>query len=391
MTRTFQPSIDVRQRRRLFGAACLSIFVFGIVLAILGTLFGLPEMRARLHIDLAQQGDIFLVLFAGVLLSTLIAGPIMDGMGHKVVLVSSAALVALALLLLMRASSFASGAVATLVLGFGGGGLNTSANALVADAYIENRAPMLLILGTFFGFGALVIPLLAASITGAFTIPQLLVANALLAAFCAAACAILRFPPAREGTGISLLASFRAASIPGVLLFASVLFFQSGNESSIGGWVSTYAGAMGASSRSATWILAGYWAALMTGRLLMARLPPSVPPERIVLGCGIGSVVGCAVLLTAGSVAVMATGATIAGLSFAAVYPTTLAMAADRYQRMAGTIFGLLFAIGLAGGMVFPWGVGHLSEVFGLRTAMALPIAGGAAVSLLSFVIHRVK
>ncbi len=391
MTSVAPVALDARQRRRLFGAACLSIFVFGIVLAIMGTLFGLPGVRTRLHVDLAQQGELFLVLFSGVLLSTLVAGPIMDGMGHKVVLVASAALVALAMALLARASSFAAAALATLVLGIGGGGLNTSANALVADVYSENRGAMLLVLGTFFGFGALVIPLSAAAITGAFTIPQLLLASAALAALCAAGCAGLRFPEARETAGVSLLASLKAAKIPGVPLFASVLFFQSGNEASIGGWTSTYAGAMGAAPRAATWILAAYWAALMVGRLLMARVPRGIPPARIVLASGIGSVAGCVVLARSGSVAAMMTGAAIVGLSFAAVYPTTLAMAADRYERMAGTIFGLLFAVGLVGGMLFPWGVGHLSQVFGLRAGMALPIAGGAAVAALSLVIHRVK
>jgi len=53
-------------RSRLFGAACSAMFLFGIVLAMLGTIFGLQEMRDRLHVDLAQQGDIFLALFLGV-------------------------------------------------------------------------------------------------------------------------------------------------------------------------------------------------------------------------------------------------------------------------------------------------------------------------------------
>ena len=62
----------------LFGGAATGIFVFGIVMAVLGTLFGLPEMRARLQIDMAQQGNVFLLLFMGILVSTLVAGPAID-------------------------------------------------------------------------------------------------------------------------------------------------------------------------------------------------------------------------------------------------------------------------------------------------------------------------
>jgi hypothetical protein len=35
----------------------------------LGALFGMAEVRQRIHVDLAQQGDIFLVLYFGVFLS----------------------------------------------------------------------------------------------------------------------------------------------------------------------------------------------------------------------------------------------------------------------------------------------------------------------------------
>src|SRR5439155_11648867 len=71
----------------LFGGAATGIFVFGIVMAVLGTLFGLPEMRARLQIDMAQQGNVFLLLFMGILVSTLVAGPAIDSIGNKIILV----------------------------------------------------------------------------------------------------------------------------------------------------------------------------------------------------------------------------------------------------------------------------------------------------------------
>lgn len=53
------------RRGVLFGGAATGIFVFGIVMAVLGTLFGLPEMRVRLRIDLAQQGNYFCCCFWG--------------------------------------------------------------------------------------------------------------------------------------------------------------------------------------------------------------------------------------------------------------------------------------------------------------------------------------
>ena len=67
-------------------------------MAVLGTLFGLPEMRTRLRIDLAQQGNLFLVLYVGIFIATLVAGPGIDVVGNKLILVGSATLVAAGML-----------------------------------------------------------------------------------------------------------------------------------------------------------------------------------------------------------------------------------------------------------------------------------------------------
>jgi len=88
----------------MFLAACAGIFLFGIVLALLGTLFGLPEVRARLRVNLGQQGDLFLILYFGVFLSSLVAGPLIDRMGNKLVLMVSALLVTARLRPLWRRS-----------------------------------------------------------------------------------------------------------------------------------------------------------------------------------------------------------------------------------------------------------------------------------------------
>src|SRR5262249_1426287 len=144
-------------RRPLFLASGAAMFVFGITLAALGALFGLPETRARLHVDLAQQGDIFFTLYLGVFVSTILVGPIIDSFGNKVVLTVSVTLVVAGLLGFWVAGSFVSAIVAAFVLGLGGGGLNTSANALVADLYPELRGTMLNLLGVFYGCGAVLI------------------------------------------------------------------------------------------------------------------------------------------------------------------------------------------------------------------------------------------
>lgn len=372
------------RRRILFGGAATGIFVFGIVMAVLGTLFGLPAIRQRLKIDLSQQGNVFLLLYVGILLATLIAGPVIDSVGNKVILVTSAVLVASGMAGFAYAHSFGSAAIPAVLLGLGGGGLNTSTNALVSDLYGEDRGPMLNVLGIFYGIGALGIPLLAAVIAGHFPIaPQLLICAGL-----AGACALLflgmQFPEASAAQSFSWREVVQVARFPGVLVLGFLLFCESGNEASIGGWTSTYAAEMGLGARTATLTLAGYWAALMVGRLLVARILKDVGKRQLVLGSGLGALVGGAVLLTSRLEVTLVAGVLLIGLSYAGVFPTALAIAGDTYRKMTGTVFGLLFAIALVGGMSFPWAVGQISQRLGVRYGMVVPLAGAAGICLLA-------
>ncbi|HEX7419014.1 MAG TPA: MFS transporter [Thermoanaerobaculia bacterium] len=373
-------------RTRLFIGACAAMFLFGIVLAVLGVLFGLPEMRERLGVTLVQQGDIFLALFFGVFLSTIIVGPLIDTFGNKLVLVVAASLVAVGLSLVATAHSFVPAIVASLLLGFGGGGLNTSANALVADLYPDTRGPRLSVVQAFYGVGALLIPLLAASMLAP---TPLLFVGASLAAVCAIAYAFLPFPARAEAGGFSPFASIRAIRIPGVLFFGVLLLCESGTEAVVAGWTSTYAGSIGATPRNATWILTSYWIAFTFGRFANAKLLAHFPKRRLVAVSAMGSATGAALLLASTSPRMLAAAAMVIGLSCAAIYPTTLAIAADRYQRVAGTIFGLLFAMGLCGGMLFPWIVGHVSQSAGIRAAMVVPFAGAFVISILAVLQSR--
>ena len=372
------------RRGVLFGGAATGIFVFGIVMAVLGTLFGLPEMRERLHMNLAQQGNMFLLLYVGIFLATLVAGPVIDAIGNKLILVTSSVLVASGIAGFAFAHSFAEAAIPAVLLGAGGGGLNTSTNALVSDLYGGRRGPMLNMLGIFYGIGALCIPLLAAAITGHFAVAPQLLFCAGLAVACALLFWAMEFPPAGAGQSFSWHDAFRVARYPGVLVLGFLLFCQSGDEASIAGWTSTYVGDAGLPAQTATFILAGYWAAVMVGRLLVARLLSSISKERMVLFSGIGAFIGATLLLANRSERMLALGIVVIGLSYAGVFPTALAIAGDAYRKMAGTVFGLLFAIALLGGMSFPWGVGHISQAWGVRYGMVVPLLGAAGICVLA-------
>jgi FHS family glucose/mannose:H+ symporter-like MFS transporter len=363
------------------------MLVFGIVFAVLGTVFGLPDTRARLQINFAQQGNIFLLLYLGIFCASLIVGPLIDQWGNRANLLVSSAVVAGAMLIFAAAHSFMLASLAAVLLGIGGGGLNTCTNALVSDLYGEQRGPMLNLLGIFFGIGALFVPLLAASIEGHFTIAQLFIFCAALAFACALAYGAISFPEGRANQAFSLRETLGVAKYPGVLLLGFILFLESGNEASIGGWTSTYVNGAGYSPRTATLALAAYWAALMLSRIAAARLLAGIGKSQLVAASAVLSLTGCAILLTSHLLGFLIAGTALIGLSYGPVFPTTLAIAGDRYLKRAGTVFGLLFSIALIGGMLMPWAVGQASQQLGLRMGMLLPGIGAIGITVLSITL----
>lgn len=341
-------------------------------------------MRARLHIKLSQQGNLFLLLYLGIFCASLIVGPLIDYVGTKANLFLSSAIVAAAMVWFALAHSFASACLAAGLLGLGGGGLNTCTNALVSDVYSDERGPMLNLLGIFFGIGAICVPLLAASIEGHFTIPQLFLFCAVLGAVCAFSYALLAFPPAKASQAFSLRETVGVAKYEGVMLLAFILFLESGNEACIGGWTSTFVNTIGYSARTATLVLASYWAALMVSRMLAARVLQGIGKSQLVLVIALASLAGCAILLSTRSLILLFVGTVLIGLSYGPIFPTTLAIAGDRYSQRAGTVFGFLFSIALIGGMLLPWTVGQVSERLSVRLGMIVPLFGAVGIILLS-------
>src|SRR6185369_15000318 len=68
-------------RRALFTIACLGMLAFGIVLTTLSSV--LPSVIERFGIDKAVAGSLFLLMTFGILVGSVVFGPIVDRNGHK--------------------------------------------------------------------------------------------------------------------------------------------------------------------------------------------------------------------------------------------------------------------------------------------------------------------
>lgn len=374
---------------RLRASAWAGIFVFGIVMAVLGAI--LPSLFERVGFGEGAAGNLFLTMSFAMLVMTLFFGPLVDRFGFKALLAVSALLVAGSFLMLSFASSYGLILAAAVVLGFGGGGLNGGTNALTSDIHEgQRRGPAMNILGIFFGAGALTIPFLIGSLRRLMGLEAILLLAASLSLVPFVLFAAFRFPRAKQARGFPIKAASRIARDPLLWLCAFVLFFQSGNEFTAGGWISTYLQrTFGLAPASAALALAGYWAAIMSGRLFSSRLIGFLGAGKLITWSAAVALCGASLMVAAPSGPVASAGAVVLGLGFAAIYPTTLAIVGERFASFTGTAFSVVIAIGLCGGMLSPWLVGRIAEAASLRQGLLIPVFNCAMILVLLLSILR--
>jgi len=266
------------------------MFIFGIVMALLGTI--LPVLSARLEFQVSSIGTLFLVMNFAMLASSLLLGVAMDRFGMKPPLAAGPLLVAVSLVMILRADTFAALISAAVLLGIGGGALNGATNTLVADLHDEpkRKSSALNVLGVFFGFGALFLPFTVGALLSALGLERLLLFAAVLCIAAGVFSVALRFPLPKQRQQVPFAAMPRFLRSPLVMFAAALLFFQSGVEFTLGGYIATYlTNAMGLAVSSASFVLAAYWAALMVSRIALSRMLLGGDPHRFVTLCALGA------------------------------------------------------------------------------------------------------
>lgn len=376
-------------RRTLFAIACLGMLAFGIVLTTLGAV--LPSVIPRFGLDTTAAGALLLLMSFGILVGSVVFGPMVDRYGYKGMLLSSATLIVVGLEGIALAPSVAWLRVAILVVGFGGGIINGGTNALVADVSTESRGSGLSLLGVFFGIGAVGVPFTLGSLVGRFSYAAVIAGAGAVVLVPIVLTVVTRFPAAKQERGFPIADAGRLLRDPLILLFGAMLFLESGMEITVGGWTATFFRMeLGLAADRALYVLSLYWFGMMVARMALGWLLRRAAPARVLLGCLTMAIVGALLLVSTHSVGIAAGGVFLIGAGFAASYPVILAFAGDRYAELSGTAFGVIMVISLTGGTIMPYVTGALGAAYGLRLSfLIVPAALVLFASLLAVATRR--
>ncbi len=371
-------------RASLIAAVNACMFVFGVVLLLMGSL--LPSLR----VSGARAGSLGSLPLIGILAATILIGPILDKVGAKPALAGGLALIVAAMTAIPSLGSFSALAVAALVYGLGGGVLNTATNAVVADLSASGRAVALNLLGFSFSLGAVAAPLLISWAAQRSLFPGVVrllgIAPAIVLAFILA----LRFPPpAHSGTPLGSL--LKVLHHPLVWLLGLLLFFESGNENCMFVWAGkVVADMLHLKVARADLALAALSVALGAGRLLAMLCLQWVGSRNTLLASAGITMTGVAIAVVHQTFSGMVAGFAVIGLGMSAVFPTTLGVAGDRFPKETGTVFGAIMTVALVGGTAAPVLGGWLASSRPLAVFL-VPLAGAAAIAILTLIVSGWK
>jgi fucose permease len=328
-------------------AAVVAIFVYGMIAAMLGTI--LPELSSRFQLTPRQNGTIAFAQALGLMIASLGVGPLLDDFGKKVGLILGLALIFVALLAIPRSAGFRSVVFLLFLLGMGGGIVVTGANALTSDVAETHRAIALNLVNIFFGLGGLATPFIAANLFRRNWV-RLCYTIAGLTLITLAIQAAAHMPPP-TGAGRFIFADAGPVlGRPMLFILGFLLFLYVGCEVGVWNWLVRHLIAQGIPESRALNILSlGFALGLLIGRVGVSPILISVPPVYVTLAASVAMTVTTFLMLRTnkpGSAAVLVF---LAGLSMAAVFPTTLAIVADAFPRMTSTAIGIVITCGWAG------------------------------------------
>jgi len=375
--------------------ALMAVFGLGISFIIVGSVS--EELKSALGITNAQIGSLVLALFLTSVVVQLIVGPLVDKFGHKPLAIVGGLVACLSMILLAMAASFAAAFLACVLLGVGAMCLNTVGNTLIPVVLFGGKDPARAsnFGNAFFGLGYVITPLLFSLLagsgvgykTGVYLLAGLFLVFLLIALG-------TRFP--RVSTGYQFSMAFKLLGTPAVLIAAVALFCYMALEVSMGTWSKPYmtelfggAANAGAVARAGL-ILSLFGAAMMIGRFLTSTIKNlTTIGVKLVAGMSLVAMAAILVMVLTQSSGLAIVAVVLSGLVFAPIFPTIVGVTFAKFEpRLYGSIFGIIFAVGLLGATIVPQIIGSLSVGATIQQSLLIVFAMAALLFVISLFLR---
>lgn len=375
-------------KRKNFIAACVGLFQFGMTLITLGSI--LPELKTNFESSGISAATLAGLLPMGIMLGSLIFGPIVDRYGYKLLLIVSILITAIGLLGLAYGTTVSIIYSCVFLIGFGGGIINGGTTALVADISEDNKGASLSLLGVFYGIGALGMPLLLGIMTKYYDYTTILSVVGWLMIASLIYFMMIQFPSPKHSHGFPVKEGIALLNKPIILLCGFFLFFQSGSESLINNFTTSFLQQeLKVSNDKALYALSFSLAGLTLGRFLLGYILKRVSDIKALATCLSVIVIGNIVLHFTRSYPIAFTSLILTGMGLAGGFPILLGFIGQLFPTLSGTAFSILYVIALLGNTLINYGFGLFSDKYGVNFLPLSVLLTMVCMLLLLILIHK--
>jgi fucose permease len=331
------------------------------------------ELGKGTPLSAEQLGRVGAVTFTGLVGGILVTGPLADRLGARIFAVGGNVLIALGLLALRWTTDYPMLLGAAFLGGVGAGILDMILSPIVSSLIRgESQTTALNVLHSFYCIGA-IMTILAGALALRFSLSWRNLALVLFPMPIVVGIALCLLPmPSLIEAGRTRIRTRALVRQRFFLLTVITIFLGGATELGMAYWLPAYAEkSLGYAPWTAALAFLGFSVAMTVGRLGIMLLPKTVGAITLMLVCCLASTVLFPIASFAPNPGLAVAACILVGLTGSCLWPTTLAVAADRYPDGGATMFALLGALGNFGGIFMPWLVGVVADHWGLRWGLA--------------------
>lgn len=358
-----------------------SMAIFGASIGLVSIM--LPEIGEHFGLDLAGRGLSASTQAAATLLTVIVSGMIADRFGQRFLLSFGAFAIFVGLVLAGVAPRYVFFLIGAACFGLGGGVFDAVVSPLVVQMYPRDSESRLNAFHGCFSLGMLAAVVSTVFIDGhrdvswqwAFlgAAPIAFVVTGLYAAG--------RYPP-QAASHESFAAARGSLARPTFWILSAAMFLTAGVEIGVTVWVPNFLKDAFHATRGQQAVGFGaFAAAMLVGRLTVAKVVRRIGAPRVLLGTALAGVLVLMAATLSNNIAATIVLFALAGLCQAGFWPTTLAYASKRLGDSSNTLFSLLAAFGIAGAAVSPVLIGAMGDALGSLRAGFASMAGLLALS----------
>lgn len=342
------------------------------------------KLMPRLGIDKGQFGTMISLFMGSCLILSLVMGVVLDTVGYLPLAVFGFAMTSCCLLLLAHARAFPVVLGVCVLLGAGAMALNTAGNTLATLVFFggTNPAAASNLTNVFFGAGILLTPLTVSFLFRKTTYERTLSALAIVVLLPVVAAAMATYP--KSNASFAFYDAVGLLGKPGVWMGGLVLFCCFSLDTTLKSWLPSFgkevigraqpereAEAVDASAmRLLVWFAAG----MMLSRFLASNVPFITEYGAwFVSAAGVASGIVILTMIRTSSAVQVIVLAALAGFIFGLAFPTTLGVTFAKFPKeVRGSVFGIVFAIGLLGSVIMPKAIGNVARGSSVQKSLKL-------------------